>query len=625
MHVCLFPAIVRRRTAGAAAGLALGALLALMWLVPTAARGGRGRRSACGGRCAACRPAPIWWWSRRTRARFRSACSAWTCPSPRGRARPASALEGQPFGAQAERYARDLLLEKQVQPRRLREGPSGPPPGGGVAGRDQRESHAGQGRAGVGGSVPHRDECPGRPGGRGAPGPGGEVRPVGPAGTRTALGVPQTLPSGLRVSEHARTGCRSPSRCPAPGGQHAREPVESRGAFPQTADPRRRGPARGLPPALSFRPGPVPGAGDPLGPERGIGPGGGPHRRREDADRRVRDLPGPGRPAPDHLHDPPQGPEQPEIQRLHPPVRRRPGGHPHRRREGQPRRPHPGHDHRDPAEPAVHRAAAGHRHGGPGRVPLPGRRGARHRLGRDRHQRAADDPTGGALGHGQQPARDRRLDRRGAPAHPSHRAHGAAGSRCSTSSATRTARSRRWTRRIARRLPTPRLRMRPRGPGRDRDAFRRHWERRRPASPNRVVPQLRERQLAPGHLLHLQPGGVRARTATLPGGRRLALAAGAARRGGRGDRQHAAGLPEHRGRDRGELAPLRRAAPRRGDAPRRDPAGPEALDGDPLRARTGQGGLRHRDHEPGHPHAGPERGDPRGPEAKRGRLPPAHA
>jgi superfamily II RNA helicase len=39
--------------------------------------------------------------------------------------------------------------------------------------------------------------------------------------------------------------------------------------------------------------------------------------------------------------------------------------------------------------------------------------------------------------------------------------------------------------------------MRPRGPGRDRDAFRRHWERRRPASPNRVVPQLRERQWLP--------------------------------------------------------------------------------------------------------------------------------
>ncbi len=56
-----------------------------------------------------------------------------------------------------------------------------------------------------------------------------------------------------------------------------------------------------------------------------------------------------------------------------------------------------------------------------------GDEGRGHRLGRDRHQRAADDPTGGALGDGQQPARDRRLDRRGAPAHPSHRPHGAAG------------------------------------------------------------------------------------------------------------------------------------------------------------------------------------------------------
>ena len=37
----------------------------------------------------------------------------------------------------------------------------------------------------------------------------------------------------------------------------------------------------------------------------------------------------------------------------------------------------------------------------------------------------------------------------------------------------------------------------PAGPGRDREAFRRHWERRRPASPNRVVPQLRERRWLP--------------------------------------------------------------------------------------------------------------------------------
>jgi ATP-dependent RNA helicase HelY len=45
--------------------------------------------------------------------------------------------------------------------------------------------------------------------------------------------------------------------------------------------------------------------------------------------------------------------------------------------------------------------------------------------------------------------------------------------------------------------PTPRLRLRPRGPGRDREAVRRHWERRRPASPTRVIPQLRERRWLP--------------------------------------------------------------------------------------------------------------------------------
>jgi ATP-dependent RNA helicase HelY len=45
--------------------------------------------------------------------------------------------------------------------------------------------------------------------------------------------------------------------------------------------------------------------------------------------------------------------------------------------------------------------------------------------------------------------------------------------------------------------PTPRVRMHPRGPGRDHETFRRHWERRRPASPTRVVPQLRERRWLP--------------------------------------------------------------------------------------------------------------------------------
>jgi len=45
--------------------------------------------------------------------------------------------------------------------------------------------------------------------------------------------------------------------------------------------------------------------------------------------------------------------------------------------------------------------------------------------------------------------------------------------------------------------PTPRVRLHPRGPARDREAFRRQWDRRRPANPNRVVPQLRERRWLP--------------------------------------------------------------------------------------------------------------------------------
>jgi ATP-dependent RNA helicase HelY len=45
--------------------------------------------------------------------------------------------------------------------------------------------------------------------------------------------------------------------------------------------------------------------------------------------------------------------------------------------------------------------------------------------------------------------------------------------------------------------PPPRVRLRPRGTGRDREDSRRPWERRRPASPTRVVPQLRERRWLP--------------------------------------------------------------------------------------------------------------------------------
>ena len=61
-------------------------------------------------------------------------------------------------------------------------------------------------------------------------------------------------------------------------------------------------------------------------------------------------------------------------------------------------------------------------------------------------------------------------------------------------------------------------------------------------------------------------------------------------------------------------APGRRRAP-----PRRDPAEPEAPDRGALRARPGAGGLRHRDDEPRHPHARPERRAPGAHEAHRPR------
>lgn len=114
VNVRLFLANLRRRTAWPGAGLALVALLAVMWLVPTAARGGEGpvtrlwgtvRSMPTGTQLVVVSP---------DQGSLEVRLLGVVLPEPPRPGATGIAAEGQPFGAQAERYARDLLLEKQV-------------------------------------------------------------------------------------------------------------------------------------------------------------------------------------------------------------------------------------------------------------------------------------------------------------------------------------------------------------------------------------------------------------------------------------------------------------------------------------------------------------------------------
>ena len=82
-------------------------------------------------------------------------------------------------------------------------------------------------------------------------------------------------------------------------------------------------------------------------PQRGRGR---PDRLGQDRRGRVRRRPGPRRGGQGVLHHAPQGPVQPEVRRLHAPLRQRKGRAAHGGQLHQRRRPHRRHDHRGPAQ-----------------------------------------------------------------------------------------------------------------------------------------------------------------------------------------------------------------------------------------------------------------------------------
>ena len=115
MHVCLFPAIVRRRPAGPATGLALAALLAVTWLVPTAARGGEGTATRLWGTVRTMPTGAHLVVVSPDQGPLQVRLFGVDLPEPPRAGSTGAVLAGQPFGMQAESYARDLLLEKQVR------------------------------------------------------------------------------------------------------------------------------------------------------------------------------------------------------------------------------------------------------------------------------------------------------------------------------------------------------------------------------------------------------------------------------------------------------------------------------------------------------------------------------
>jgi endonuclease YncB( thermonuclease family) len=111
VNVRLFNATVRRRPAG----LALAALLAVTWLVPATVYGGE------------VTPTHLWGTVRSMptgthlvvvspdQGLLQVRLFGVDLPEPPRAGSTGAVLDGQPFGAQAARYVRDLLLEKQVR------------------------------------------------------------------------------------------------------------------------------------------------------------------------------------------------------------------------------------------------------------------------------------------------------------------------------------------------------------------------------------------------------------------------------------------------------------------------------------------------------------------------------
>lgn len=114
MNVRLFLANLRRQTAWPGAGLALVALLAVMWLVPAAARGGEGPVTRLWGTVRSMPTGTHLVVVSPDQGSLDVRLLGVVLPEPPRTGPTGIAVGGQPFGAQAERYARDLLLEKQV-------------------------------------------------------------------------------------------------------------------------------------------------------------------------------------------------------------------------------------------------------------------------------------------------------------------------------------------------------------------------------------------------------------------------------------------------------------------------------------------------------------------------------
>ena len=114
MNVRLFLANLRRQTAWPGAGLALVALLAVMWLVPAAARGGEGPVTRLWGTVRSMPTGTHLVVVSPDQGSVEVRLLGVVLPEPPRTGPTGIAVGGQPFGAQAERYARDLLLEKQV-------------------------------------------------------------------------------------------------------------------------------------------------------------------------------------------------------------------------------------------------------------------------------------------------------------------------------------------------------------------------------------------------------------------------------------------------------------------------------------------------------------------------------
>jgi endonuclease YncB( thermonuclease family) len=114
VNVRLFLANLRRQTAWPGAGLALVALLAVMWLVPAAARGGEGPVTRLWGTVRSMPTGTHLVVVSPDQGSLEVRLLGVVLPEPPRTGPTGIAVGGQPFGAQAERYARDLLLEKQV-------------------------------------------------------------------------------------------------------------------------------------------------------------------------------------------------------------------------------------------------------------------------------------------------------------------------------------------------------------------------------------------------------------------------------------------------------------------------------------------------------------------------------